>query len=152
MSSIEQGGYYDIFKNPTKQEMQDVIANGYGVRIIMDVPKKNIYVASGDIMHRHMLKSDVLKNDLKFGRVEWEAYWGRGAKADSIFMFSVDNSLMNVDSDSLYNLMFITGSANREAIKENLDKLLALDWNWVRKYGLMPKELTGYIMVLRKKL
>jgi hypothetical protein len=101
-------------------------------------------------MHRHMLQSAEVKRDIAF---DWDEYWNKGEGADHILMFSVDNRMTNVDSDSLYNLMFVSSwVTGRDEIKERVDLLLKKDFNWLKKYFLNPTEVKNYVKTLRKSL
>ena len=148
MSTIKAGDTYDIFKNPKKDEIVEVLNVGYGLRIIMDVKKKNIYFASGDIMHRHMLQSPELKKDLDFS---WDDYWATGKEADRIVMFDVDNRMTSMNSDSLYNLLYIGSSDMRALNRDRIDALLDNDYKWLKKYDLNPIDIQGYIKALRRR-
>lgn len=147
MASVKSydGNHYEVFKNPSKAELLDIIADSYGLRIILDAENKNIYIASGEVMHRHMMSSIDVRKDLKF---DWGRYWATGEDADHIFMFDVDNRMDNINSDSLYNLLYLSNKADR---KEDIERLLSFDFSWVRKYNLNPKNITGYIQQLYKR-
>lgn len=149
LSSVNFGEIYDIFKNPSKKEIKELADVGYGFRIIMDLEEENIYFASGDIMHRHMLQSPELKNDL--GYFSWDLYWQRGSGAEQIVMFDVDNRMTNMNSDSLYNLLVIGDHDMRALNSDRIDELLDFDYKWLKKYDLNPIEVKGYIKTLRRR-
>jgi hypothetical protein len=147
-----RGDTYDIFKNPKSDELKEVLNSGYGLRIIIDVPKKNIYFASGDIMHRHMLQSPELKKDIPIAGNWWSTYWDSGEGADDIFMFDVDNRMTSLNSDSLYNLLYIGDDDTKALNRDRIDTLLDNDFKWLKKYNLNPLEVQGYIKTFRRKL
>jgi hypothetical protein len=140
---------FEVFKNPTRKEIKELLDVGYGLRIIADIPKKNIYMASGDIMHRHMLSSTSVKKDVAF---DWNDYWDKGFGADHIFMFAVDNNMKNIDSDSLYNLIFVGSQSMKNENKTRIDSLLSNDFTWLKKYQLNSTDVMKYITELRRRL
>ena len=129
----------EIFKNPTKREMRDILAMGdaYGFRLFIDLKKKNVYMANAEIFHKSMLDtSDNLNKEL--GNLNWYGYWSAETKANEyLLMGSCDSKMKHFISDALDDI-------SREADTDNLatvKKLTEWDYKWLSKYGFNPKEV-----------
>lgn len=108
-SSYSGDATVDIWLNPSKQEMRKELNNGKYVRFIIDIKKKNVYVADANtILHEWMW--NFLKINTKG--------LGQAIRDDDIVIGYTNSS----------------GALGFMDNGNNLPELHKMDWKWMNKY------------------
>lgn len=121
-----RGSYYEIFVNPTKEEVRDL---GDSYRVIIDAKEKRIYVTDSDLLHYDMAR--IIKGEGYLSGFNYDDYWKRGKGVDRIITMNIDG--MEYYSDSLTDIILKTRDTEQgDEIKSQIDLLVNGDFSWIK--------------------
>jgi hypothetical protein len=121
---------YEVFKNPTPKELSAVCCD-IGIRFIMDMDKKDIYVWKGSIYHyivyNKLIKEKIFNNMNELNSFNFKILSGNveemsGGKMDDVH----------------FSLFGGTETYLDEKHKERLKEISNLDFSWVDHYFKHP--------------
>jgi len=121
-------GRSEIFVNPSKREMKDLMsASGMdGIRFVLDTDTKKVIVWTGNVTHADMFRDyPTLIKGFNHGN-----YYMRGTDADHIFTGAIDK-WDNIDSDSWFGDFKTRAS---QEILDNMKLFVEKDLSWAKRY------------------
>ena len=131
---LYKGRYYEIFVNPTPQEMNDagsqstLYTDVVGVRFIAYLKTKKVYVWSSDVVHRELMDK-IIDNFPEF-KEKGNALFGTAEKVSGKWDMTASDFMEGTQSYTLIN------------------KILDQDWSWVNRYIYV----TDFLNHLKKDL
>lgn len=110
----------EVFINPSKKELQEVIADNMSMRFIIDFKHKKFYAFDVKMFHETVMNA--VKELPNFR----PAYWENGVGLDYIYTGATYRT--EVDSDAMTRFEY------EKEFYPKLFKLRAQNWSWVNKY------------------
>lgn len=135
----------DIFVNPSKKEIREILEHGYGFRYFMDFKKKKLYLFNSTIFHRNVVsaESNKVSRELK---MYWGDYWrGTDPTIAYIIMGDCDRNMNNNNSDAFNQYDGRDGGNGQQAL-DKLKELSKLDYTWLNKYGFSPASIRTMVL------
>jgi len=110
----------EVFINPSRKELRELIDDTGGYRFILDFKNKNMYAFTMDMFHETFFKREDFW-------MTWNQFWTNGKNIDKVFTGAVDGINNRVESD-----MMIRFGMESYKYKKELQKLLDQNWSWVK--------------------
>lgn len=148
---VKNGFTVPIFKNPTGEEIKELLEEGArGFRFIADMKNNNVYITDDIVWHVQMMDVPKMRQELKFSQPGWR----RGDDSiKHIFMGNVDRNMHNLVSDSLESL---TDRDKKKQFKQmvypKVQELSKYDYQWLVKYGFSNREFERLFRVILMRL
>lgn len=137
----------DIFVNPSKKEIREILDGSYGFRYFMDFKKKKLYLFSDNIFHRNVVsEGNRSKVEQELG-MNWGDYWrGTDKTIAYIIMGDCDKNMNNLNSDAFNQFEGGAESRNGNKAFSKLNELAKLDYTWLSKYGFSPASVRTMVL------
>jgi len=149
--NVKNGLTVPIFKNPTGDEIRELLEDGaLGFRFITDMKKKNLYITDDIAWHVQMMDVPKMKRELNFSQPGWR----RGNDSiKHIFMGNVDRGMNDLISDSLESLTDKDKSKGfKKMVYPKVLELSKFDYQWLMKYGFNNREFERLFRVILARL
>ena len=133
---------FEVFKNPTRQEVLEIRKTYDGsFRCIIDMKKKDFYIASGMTIHKELLKFSTLKDVVNLTYEQFE----NGKGMDRFIMFNLLRWDGRVNSDTW---AYYT---DKYSDYSTLETVLDSDLSWMNKYNNIGDKLKEHLQTLIEK-
>ena len=135
----------EIFVNPSKKEIRDILESADGFRFFMDFRKKKLYLFSDELFHRQVVSEGAskLQRELK---MNWHNYWeGEDPSIAYVIMGDCDKRMNNINSDAFNQYEGGEGRPGYIAFSK-LNELAKLDYTWLSKYGFSPASVRTIVL------
>lgn len=138
---------YDIFVNPTKQEIKELEDNPYSsYRFIADMKTKTLYAFSYELIHNWIISEYSFEY---FDHLSYASYVNEGIDADRYFFGHIENG--RLESDTWRGFEWRMGRESGSDIKiENIMKMQKHNKSWLSKYGIPPSSVQKMVDVVIK--
>lgn len=120
------GDYYEIYINPTSDEIAEL---GDNYRVVIDTKDKKVYVTDSELLHQDMVK--VIKTEGELQDFNYTMYWKFGKGVDRFITMDIGETGYYVDS--LSDIILKTRDSDKgDEIKSQIDLTINSDFGWIR--------------------